>query len=156
MNRKGIDKVDAALKKLHSLDDAKQARVRLALRWYQRTFGDDRVVRDTIEGQVDDFINCWLALETLAMERTSNIAPIRSMLGEIHGLDTQQTGEIFPIGRMQTLRHNIIHEGRMEPLEDGLTRFMTDVFSDLLLQTVGLPSGGNTQRYLDGSANELI
>lgn len=156
VNRKGIDKVDAALEKLYSLDDAKQNRIRLALRWYQRSFGDDRVVRNTVEGQVDDFVNCWLALETLAMEGTSNIAPIKRTLGEIHGLNAQQTGETFPVGKMQRLRHNIVHEGRMEPLKDGLTRFMADVFSDLLLQTLGLPSGENTRRYLDGSASELI
>lgn len=156
VNRNGIDLVHSALQNLSPLDDATQNRVRLALRWYQRSLGDDRLVRDITEGQIDDFINCWLALETLAMEGTSNIAPIKRMLGEIHNLSAQQTGEIFPIGRIQRLRHNIVHEGWMEPLKGGLTRFMTDVFSDLLLQTLGLPSGENTRRYLDGSANGLI
>jgi hypothetical protein len=50
VNRNGIALVTAALKKLSSLDDATQNRIRLALRWYQRSFGDDRLVRDAKEG----------------------------------------------------------------------------------------------------------
>jgi hypothetical protein len=156
VNRNGIELVTAALEKLSALDDAAQNRIRLALRWYQRSFGDDRLVRDTKEGRTDDFINCWLALETLAMEGTTNIAPIKRMLREIHGLDAQQTGDLFPIGRVYGLRNAILHEGHIRDLKDGLTKFMTDVFADLLLQTLDLPSGANTAKYLNGSANELI
>jgi hypothetical protein len=156
VSRRGIDKVGEALERLSSLDDAPQNRVRLALRWYQRSFGDDRVVRDTAEGQVDDFINCWLALETLAMEGTTDIGPIKRMLADIHRLDAQRTGELFPIGRIYGLRAKILHEGQIHSLTDGLTRFMTDLFSDLLLHVLGLPSGENTRKYLDGSANGLI
>jgi hypothetical protein len=33
---------------------------------------------------------------------------------------------------------------------------MAHVFSDLLMHTLGMSSGANTKKYLDGSANELI
>lgn len=90
------------------------------------------------------------------MDGTSNIGPIKRMLAEIHGLDAQQTGELFPIGRINSLRGDILHDGLIQRLKDGLTRFMTDVFADLLLHILGLPSGDNTRRYLDGSANGLV
>lgn len=156
VNKEGVELASEALDKLSSLDDSTQNRIRRALRWHQRSFGDYRFVQDFEEGQIDDFINCWLALETLAMEGTTNVAPIRNMLAEIHGLDAQRAGELFPIGRIFRLRGNILHDGRIQRLEDGLTRFMTDVFADLLLHVLGLPSGKNTRRYLDGSANGLI
>lgn len=156
VNKQGVELVRAALEKLSSLDNSTQNRIRLALRWYQRSFGDDRLVRDTVEGQIDDFINSWLALETLAMEGTTNITPVKRMLGEIHGLDAQRTGDLFPIGRIYGLRGDILHQGQIHDLKDGLTRFMTDVFADLLLHVLDLPSGDNTRRYLDGSANGLV
>lgn len=156
VNQEGIDLVSTTLEKLSSLDDSMQNRIRLAMRWYQRSFGDDRLVRDTAEGQVDDFINSWLALETLAMEGTTKVAPIVHMLAAIHETDAQRAGETFPIGRIQRVRHNIVHEGQIESLKDGLTKFMLDVFADLLLHILGLPSGDNTRRYLDGSARELV
>lgn len=156
VNEEGVALVGKALNQLSSLDVVAQNRIRLALRWYQRSFGDNRLVQDIREGQVDDFINCWLALETLAMEGTTNIAPIRNMLAEIHGLDVQQAGETFPIGRIYRLRGDILHNGQIQLLKHGLTRFMTDVFADLLLHVLGLPSGENTRRYLDGSARALV
>ncbi len=156
VNEEGTQLVSEALHRLSALDSATQNRIRLALRWYQRSFGDDRLVRDSREGQVDDFINCWLALETLAMEGTTNIAPIKRMLAEIHGLDAQQAGDVFPIGRIYGLRGDILHDGQIQRLKDGLTRFMTSVFADLLLHMLGLPSGENTRGYLDGRANGLV
>ncbi|MBA3473507.1 MAG: hypothetical protein H0T57_09835 [Rubrobacter sp.] len=156
VNKQGEELVSEVLEKLSSLDNSTQNRIRLALRWYQRSFGDDRLVRDTVEGQIDDFINSWLALETLVMEGTTNIAPVKRMLGEIHGLDAQRVVDLFPIGRIYGLRGDILHEGQIHGLKDGLTRFMTDVFADLLLHVLDLPSGENTRRYLDGSANGLV
>ena len=63
---------------------------------------------------------------------------------------------MFPIGRIQGLRGKILHEGRIESLKPDLTKLMTHVFTDLLLHLLGLPSGQNTSRYLDGSASELL
>jgi Apea-like HEPN len=156
VNRKGIDLVNAALESLSSLDHAAQNRIRLALRWYQRSLGDNRVVHDSEEEQVDRFINCWLAWETLAMERYDDINSITRMLAHIHELSVQRTGEIFPVGRINSLRGDILHNGRMGGIKVGLTRFMSDVFADLLLQVLNLPSGGNTRKYLDGTASRLI
>lgn len=156
VNEDGFDLIEAALEELSRLDEATQARIRLALRWYQRSLGDYRLVHDSEEGQVDDFINCWLALETLAMQGTTNITPIKRILGEIHGLGRQETGELFPIGRIYGLRNSILHEGHIGGFNAGLIRFMTDAFSDLLLHVLGLPSGDNTRKYLDGSARELL
>jgi hypothetical protein len=156
VNREGTDLVSKALEKLSSLDGSMQNRIRLALRWYQRSLGDDRLVRNSEEGEVDDFINCWLALETLAMEGTTNVAPIKRMLAEVHGLNSQRTGELFPIGRIQNIRGDILHQGRIEGQKSGLTRFLSDIFVDLLLHLLDLPSGQNTSKYLDSSAKNLV
>ena len=41
------------LEKLASLDDPTQNRSRLALRWYQRSFGDDRLVEIPWKGRLE-------------------------------------------------------------------------------------------------------
>lgn len=156
INQDGMNLVNVALQKLYSLDEESQNRVRLALRWYQRSLGDDRLAKNTIEEQIDSFINSWLALETLVLERNSGIAPIKNILSEIHGLDSQQIGELFPIGRIFGLRGRILHEGNMEDFDLSLIRFLRDVFSDLLLHKLSLSSGKNTRKYLDGSASSLL
>jgi hypothetical protein len=90
------------------------------------------------------------------MERYDDINSITRMLAHIHELSVQRTGEIFPVGRINSLRGDILHNGRMGGIKVGLTRFMSDVFADLLLQVLNLPSGGNTRKYLDGTASRLI
>lgn len=156
VNKRGLELVATALEKLSSLDSSTQNRIRLALRWYQRSFGDDRLVRDTKEEDIDKFVNCWLAWETLVMERYDDINSITHALADIHGREVQRIGELFPIGRIYGLRADILHHGQMKDLKQGLISFMTNVFADLLLHVLGLPSGENTRRYLDGSAGELI
>lgn len=155
VNKGGMELVSAALEKLSALDGSTQNRVRLSLRWYRRSFGDDRIVRNTIEEDVDQFINCWLAWETLLMERYNDHIRITRALASIHGLDLDQTAKLFPVGRIYALRGQILHSGLLDPLQAGLVRFMADVFADLLLHVLDLPSGENTRRYLDGSASEL-
>lgn len=156
VDKEGVGLVEDALKRMSGLENLMQERIRLALRWYQRSFGDDRLVRDPREGDVDDFINSWLAWETLAREGNTTSGSIRRMLADIHGLEVQRTGELFPIGRIESLRGDILHQGKIDSLKPGLTRFMGNVFVDLLLHTLGLASGQNTATYLDGSANELV
>lgn len=128
----------------------------MALRWYQRSLGDDRLTRNTTEGQTETFINSWLALETLVLERNSGISPIISMLSEIHGLDRQRTGELFPVGRIFGLRGRILHEGSIENFNSELIDFMRAVFADLLLHKLQLTAGKSTRKYLDGSASNLL
>lgn len=74
------------------------------------------------------------------MSGTTNIAPIKHMLADIHNLNEQQIGELFPVGRIYGLRGDILHEGQMQRLKSGLTKFMTDMFADLLLHVLRLPS----------------
>lgn len=155
VNKEGLQLVDAALHHTSSLEETMKNRIHLALRWFQRSFGENRIVRDIEEGTTDNFINCWLALETLAME-SSNIQPIKKMLSEIHGLDAQTLGELFPIGRVYNVRNDIVHGGRITGLDKELVEFMGNVFIDILLHMLDLPSGKNTEQYLDGSAKALV
>lgn len=59
VNEEGVNLVGEALNKLISLDGATQNRVRLALRWYRRSFGDDRLVRDTKGRLTNSSIAGW-------------------------------------------------------------------------------------------------
>ena len=117
VNQMDVEMVGAALEKLSTLPDSTQNRIRLALRWYQRSFGDDRLVRDTREEDIDKFINCWLAWETLVMERYNDINSITRALAAIHELEVQRSGEVFPIGRIYGLRADILHHGQIRELQ---------------------------------------
>jgi hypothetical protein len=90
VSRRGVELVKSTLEKIASLDEPTRNRVRLALRWYQRSLGDDRSARDPREADVDDYIDFWLALETLAMDRTNDPNRITRKLADIHGLDRQR------------------------------------------------------------------
>ena len=156
VNKEGMELVSAALEKMSSLDETTQNRVSLALRWYQRSFGDDRLVRDPNEEDIDGFINLWLAWETLVMERYNDINSITRALADIHECEAQRIGELFPVGRIYGLRGDILHQGQIKTVQPSLIRLMTDVFADLLLHVLELPSGDNTRRYMDGRAQDLF
>lgn len=129
VNEEGVALISEALNRLSSFDGATQNRIRLALRWYQRAFGDDRLVRDVKEGQVDDFINCWLALETLVMEGTTIHSPNQSHAGRDTWPRRAASRQTFP--RRQDLsfaRHHLARranttlEGRANEVHDRCVR----------------------------------
>jgi hypothetical protein len=51
-HEQGEELINTVLEKLASLDDPTQNRYRLALRWYQRYFGDDRLVEIPWKGRL--------------------------------------------------------------------------------------------------------
>lgn len=156
VNNEGVGLVNIALNRMHAMNYKEQERIRLGLRWHQRSLGDELIARDTEEGRIDSFVNSWLALETLLMQGYTNISPIIGLLAQIHSLSKQRAGEMFPIGRIFNLRGKILHEGHIIDLSAELLKFMNDLFADSLLHTLGLPNGQYTEKYLNGAAQNLL
>jgi hypothetical protein len=132
-----------------ALDDDTRSRVLLAMRWYllaQR----HRLEQD--ESNTDILVSYWVALEALAMPNTTNINPVKRILGEIHNMSAQQVGDTFPIGKIFNLRGKVLHEGYVPEIQWKLLVFMDDLFVDVLLQILGVAATPKTYAYLDGSA----
>jgi hypothetical protein len=151
INPQGIKLVSGTLAAIEALGEETQNRIRLALLWYERAIEGSRKV-SPLRNDVEGFINSWLALETLAMPNTTNEKPIKRKLEEIHDLTAQRAGEVFPIRRLAELRGEVVHQGKLEGVKPELLWFMADVFVDLLMHFLGLPSGERTRKYLDGRA----
>lgn len=136
-----------------TLDDDTRGRVLLAMRWYllaQR----HRLEQD--ESNTDIFVSYWVALEALAMPNTTNIGPVKNVLGQIHNLSAQGVGEVLPIGRIFNLRGKILHEGHVPEIPWELLVFMDDLFVDILLHVLGVSATPKTRAYLDGSAKAYL
>lgn len=157
VNPQGAALIGSVLDNLSALDEATQNRVELALRWYERSLGEDQLVRDIRETAVDEFINCWVALEALVSAGEQRPAgQIIKRLAKIHGIKTQQAGSTFPVSRAYKLRKEIFHRGELVSVRGDWHGFLSDIFVDLLFDTLKLPSGQNTAKYLDGPASGLI
>jgi hypothetical protein len=152
MEEPAMNLVSCVYEKIESLELEMQSRIRLALRWYQRALGDWRTLQPG-GGEVDGLLNYWVALETLTTTSERGVAgAIIKRLAEIHGFDTQQAGQTFPISGVYKLRKRIMHRGEMVRVHGGLLDFLSDVFFDILLNELELQAPLRTQKYWDGSA----
>jgi hypothetical protein len=137
---------------IQSQDTDTKNRLLLALRWY--LLAQRNPLRKN-ESYVDLFISYWIALESLAGPNEA-VASIRRMLKEMHGLQGRSNQSVednlFPIGRIFGLRGRIVHEGHTPEIGYKLLSFMDDLFTDILLHTLGLATAHKTDAYLDGSA----
>lgn len=149
--------VKSILESVDSLEEPKQDRVRLALRWYQRALGERRILRMG-GGNVDSLINYWIALETLVRVGEQKVAgALIRELSTIHNISRQQTGQIFPISKIYERRKEIIHRGLMLGASFELQQFLSDIFIDILvIRVMELSVEPKTQRYLDGDAYSYL
>jgi hypothetical protein len=91
------------------------------------------------ERRIDTFINYWIAFEALAMPN-ENVKSDFDKLAAIHGQSDDEIKRIFPIGHLQGLRSRILHHGQVFPLDNRLLQFMDDLFVDVLMYILGIPS----------------
>lgn len=136
-----------------ALDDDTRGRVMLAMRWYLLA---QRHKLEQDESDTDIFVSYWVALEALAMPNTTNINPVKTILGQIHNMSAQQVGDTFPIGKIFDLRGKILHEGHVPKISWKLLVFMDDLFVDMLLPVLGVAATPKTSAYLDGSAKTYL
>jgi Apea-like HEPN len=145
---KAVEFIEALL----ALDEATKNRVSLALRWYLRT---QRHAIPANEWAIDTFINYWIAFEALAMPR-ENLKSAIAKLAAIHGRSEDEIQRIFPIKRIFGLRGKILHHGLVFALDNRLLQFMDDMFVDVLLYILDIPSPLKTSAYLDGSVKRFL
>lgn len=115
-------------------------RVRLALRWYELS---------SRQSGVDAFLNQWVALEALGMERQNNVRPIVKTLAISYGIDQSETSKKFGIGPIFGLRSEIMHRGLIPIIHQDLQRYLRGIFRDLLFAKVGLPHRREAESVLN-------
>jgi Apea-like HEPN len=122
-----LRQADAAIAKS---DQKQRTSMSLALRWFKSAVFET----DGISG----FVKYWVAIETLAMPDTTNIAPINQMLSDAYGMSIEGVRHRFLVGRLLNLRSEIIHNGHLGAINANLFRYMESLFSDLLSIKLGL------------------
>jgi hypothetical protein len=124
-----IDRVPSVAEGISKLDLSLRKKVLLALRWF------DKADRET--APIDAFLNIWFAIEVLAMPDTTNIKPLNEILSKIYGKSVKETVTLFQIGRLASLRGDIVHNGSMCSIHQQLTNYVRAIFVDVLLHVTG-------------------
>jgi len=124
-------RIQNADQKIDSLDLPTQHRIRLSLRWFEAARHDD---------DIDAFLKCWIAIETIAMPDTTNIKPINDLLSQIYDFSNEAVGETFHIGRLFNARGRIVHGGEQFRVSIYLILFMQAIYIDVLFKVLGLQS----------------
>ena len=107
------------------------------------------------EWRIDTFLNYWIAFEALAMPN-ERVKSAIVKLAAIHGRSQEEIQRIFPIGRISGLRAKILHYGLVFALDKRLLQFMDDLFVDVLMYILNMPSPLKTSAYLDGSVESFL
>lgn len=131
--------VGDASKALDERDAVLQARVRLALHWFHQALHDDTQ---------DEFIKLWVAVEALAMPDTTNVKPVNEILGASYAITTQDAARQFGVGKLQGLRSRILHNGEQLVIHGNLTNYVRALFTDVLLEVLGLPAQHRADAYM--------
>lgn len=107
-----------------------RSRIELSLSWFKEA----RTAFD-----VNAFLRYWLAIETLAMPNTTNIAPANDILAQAYGVSNPQIMQDIELGRLYGLRSDIVHNGLRAALDARLLNYVAAVYADLLEAILGLP-----------------
>jgi hypothetical protein len=120
--------IEATAGALAQLPEQAAARVQLALHWYelgQRDSGRDQLVK------------LWVALEALAMPG-SNVRPVNELLAAAYGIAFEAAVARFAVGRLQSFRSRILHDGELLPVAASLASYLGAIFEDALFEQLGL------------------
>ena len=134
-----INTLATAGQRIGGLAPEEKNRIRLSLTWFESA---------TRQGDVDAFLSCWIALETLGMS-DSNIRPVVEALARIYGIDRRQAQARFEIGRLFDVRGRIVHKGESVPISPQLQRYIEAVYVDLLFDKLGVPSERRAEAVLN-------
>ncbi|RCJ30513.1 hypothetical protein A6769_33175 [Nostoc punctiforme NIES-2108] len=135
-----ISKITNAAKTIDLLPKEQGNRIKLSLRWFESAMR---------QSGVDSFLSYWIALETLSMDST-DIRPINEILAKIYGLSNfKEAKSTFGVGHIFGLRGLIVHQGQIIPIHAVLQKYMGALYTDILLEKLGLPSEYQTKAVLD-------
>ena len=107
-----------------------RSRIELSLTWFKEAHSSF---------DENAFLRYWLAIETLAMPNTTNIASVNTILAQAYGVSIQQIQQDIELGRLFSLRGDIVHNGFRTTIDPRLLNYIAAVYEDLLEATLGLP-----------------
>lgn len=115
-------------------------RIEFSLHWFEkgiRSMG------------LDEFVNYWVAIETLGMPDTTNIRPLNQSLAKAYGITLEEATNTFGIGKIFRLRSRILHNGEDLPINQLLSEYMECIFIDILLEHLNLNSERKAIKVLE-------
>lgn len=132
-----------------SIPEDMRRKVTLSLHWHLKGLQTDGV---------DSLLSSWVAIETLAMKST-NVAEINTKLVEIYRISKEEASVEFGVGKIFGLRSAIVHNGQRKAVSTHLTDYLENLYSDLLMHELTLPTMHRARSYLASnklSINALI
>lgn len=123
--------LERAARAVEAMTPDAQARVELALRWYEP---------GVFSSGIDSFLRLWIAVETLCMPDATKIRPLIGLLSHAYSLTELDIKARYQIGRLFNLRGLIVHHGNRQPIHANLLDYMAAIFADALAETLGEPS----------------
>ncbi len=131
----------ALTESLPRLDEALLNRLELSLHWFESS------TRNIVG--MDSFLQMWIAIEVLAMPDTSNIRPLNDLLAGYYGITSQEAAERFKVGRILGLRSRIVHDGEKIPIHQDFSRYLENLYSDLVYATLSVPCQRRAESIID-------
>lgn len=138
-----IHRVALAIERLPEPD---RNRVHTSLQWLYRAC---RLSRS------EAFLSYWIAIESLIMKGHGDLASIKQAIERIYDLTAPEAGERFLVGRLYDVRGRIVHKGQLLSISGELLEFVEALYTDLLLDKIGLPPERRAGRVLHSSAVPL-
>ncbi len=126
-----LDRLALASNAINTLPDQSKSRISLSLRWFHDAIYENDALMS--------FLKLWVAIETLAMPAT-HIKPINEALGKIYSIPVKDASKQFMVGRIQGLRSNIVHHGKIVAIHSGMIGYLEALYFDLLNHIGGLQS----------------
>lgn len=125
-----LKKLLAVSEALESLPQADEQRVKLSLRWFNKSDGI---------GGIDEFVSRWISLETLAMPDTTNIRPANESLARAYQITREQAAQKFFLGQLFDLRCRIVHNGETPAVHSKLLDYLSALYRDMFNELLKLP-----------------
>jgi Apea-like HEPN len=101
----------------------------------------------------DAFLHYWIALEALAMPDSSKIRPVNEHLASSYAMSLAQATTEFRVGRLYGFRSAIVHAGSHRPVPGDVLTYVAALYSDVLLEVLGLPSEGRARSVWTSSGD---
>jgi Apea-like HEPN len=128
LSREVVQRYKTAYQQFQS--STERSRIELSLSWFKEAHSSF---------DENAFLRYWLAIETLAMPNTTNIADANTILAQAYGVSIQQIQEDIEFGRLFGLRGSIVHNGLRSSIDPRLLNYIAAVYADLLEAILGLP-----------------
>lgn len=128
-----------AIAAIPSLEPELRARLELSLRWFEGA------VRDS---GPDALLRYWVAIEALAMPKTTNVKSVNQRLAVGYQVTLEQVSAEFEVGRLQGLRSDLVHGSRIVVVRGELLSYVAALYCDLLFIELALPCPRRAREYM--------